>query len=359
MSRPNQPARPNIYQRPVLHPNPPPYQRYPTHQYSLRPRTSSFRADGIPALRSMPAHAVLNDILARHTIHQPVPVRSGLFTGPMISANRFVVSPGPANPFLRRNPPCRVLQPIPGSPVGTHALSFGNLSTNLGTGARPSPSHWLRSMRNAAPNPEVPPFRPRVPLTPPGRRVVINVPDDESDTTAGNRPEWIAPLDRRVNAAIPEAVPINNAAAERVVPPAPRPRNLETPPTPVSPRGRGFEPSETAANWVHEQVPTLADRPRRAVSPQRAVTPDLPPARVVPDPVTYHELNPIQIHQLLEDPNTPIPYDRARFRTITPSNKYIFAVIGFINYCRLHPTLNPTVRCDRVTFFRSLVYLRL
>ncbi|KAH9467185.1 hypothetical protein Pst134EB_002207 [Puccinia striiformis f. sp. tritici] len=179
------------------------------------------------------------------------------------------------------------------------------------------------------------------------------------DTTAGNRPEWIAPLDRRVNAAIPEAVPINNAAAERVVPPAPRPRNLETPPTPVSPRGRGFEPSETAANWVHEQVPTLADRPRRAVSPQRAVTPDLPPARVVPDPVTYHELNPIQIHQLLEDPNTPIPYDRARFRTITPSNKYIFAVIGFINYCRLHPTLNPTVRCDRVTFFRSLVYLRL
>ncbi|POV96665.1 hypothetical protein PSTT_15523, partial [Puccinia striiformis] len=256
-----------------------------------------FRADGIPALRSMPAHAVLNDILARHTIHQPVPVRSGLFTGPMISANRFVVSPGPANPFLRRNPPRRVLQPIPGSPVGTHALSFGNLSTNLGTGARPSPSHWLRSMRNAAPNPEVPPFRPRVPLTPPGRRVVINVPDDESDTTAGNRPEWIAPLDRRVNAAIPEAVPINNAAAERVVPPAPRPRNLETPPTPI--------------------------------------------------------------HQLLEDPNTPIPYDRACFRTITPSNKYIFAVIGFINYCRLHPTLNPTVRCDCVTFFRSLVYLRL
>ncbi|POV98290.1 hypothetical protein PSHT_14093, partial [Puccinia striiformis] len=278
-----------------------------------------FRADGIPALRSMPAHAVLNDILPDlfRFVFRPgtrfislCRCSSGLFTGPMISANRFVVSPGPANPFLRRNPPRRVLQPIPGSPVGTHALSFGNLSTNLGTGARPSPSHWLRSMRNAAPNPEVPPFRPRVPLTPPGRRVVINVPDDESvssmpsaspsfkrDTTAGNRPEWIAPLDRRVNAAIPEAVPINNAAAERVVPPAPRPRNLETPPTPVSPRGRGFEPSETAANWVHEQVPTLADRPRRAVSPQRAVTPDLPPARVVPDPVTYHELNPIQIHQ--------------------------------------------------------------
>ncbi|KNE86851.1 hypothetical protein PSTG_19782 [Puccinia striiformis f. sp. tritici PST-78] len=46
----------------------------------------------------MPAHAVLNDILARHTIHQPVPVCSGLFTGPMISANRFVVSPGPLEP---------------------------------------------------------------------------------------------------------------------------------------------------------------------------------------------------------------------------------------------------------------------
>ncbi|KAI9621309.1 hypothetical protein H4Q26_015807, partial [Puccinia striiformis f. sp. tritici PST-130] len=203
--------------------------------------------------------------LTRHTIHQPVPVRLGLFTGPMISANRFVVSPGPANPFLRRNPPRRVLQPIPGSPLEPRSvLRFPRFVPGT---AHPS---W------------------------PSR--VINVPDDESDTTAGNRPEWIAPLDRR-----------NNAAAERVVPPAPRPRNLETPPTPVSPRGRGFEPSETAANWVHEQVPTLADRPRRAVSPQRAVTPDLPPARVVPDPVTYHELNPIQIHQLLEDPNTPIP----------------------------------------------------
>ncbi|KAI9624477.1 hypothetical protein KEM48_008945 [Puccinia striiformis f. sp. tritici PST-130] len=181
------------------HQNPPPYQQYQNHGYSLRPRAprSCGRAprSARPAVRTSPARRlgpVLRSVPARRgVIRQPFrgnrnsPVISpaisavrGRYLDPIsspriITVNRFVVSSSHRNPFLQHTPTQRLRMPV------------------------------------NAPEPEARPFS----VARPALESLTNYLRPEN---ADAGPAWVNP-------------------------PTPRPHNLATPPSPLAPAG--FDPS--------------------------------------------------------------------------------------------------------------------
>ncbi|POW10354.1 hypothetical protein PSHT_08771 [Puccinia striiformis] len=302
------------------HQNPPPYQQYQNHGYSLRPRAPAVRGRGgrapqsaRPAVRTSPARRlgpVLRSVPARRgVIRQPFrgnrnsPVISpaisavrGRYLDPIsspriITVNRFVVSSSHRNPFLQHTPTQRF-------------------------------------------------------ITPPGLRMPVNAPEPEARPFSVARPA----LESLTNYLRPENA---DAGPAWVNPPTPRPHNLATPPSPLAPAG--FDPSPRADAWAQRTSSASSGSTQSASSAESLTPSSLGSNSGI---IMYHRLNDDQIHLLLEDPDSVNPYDVSRFELPSPEHHYAFLATNFINYCHEFPTSNPVIQCARVRFFKRLSCLR-
>ncbi|POW20104.1 hypothetical protein PSHT_03877 [Puccinia striiformis] len=291
----------------------------PTHSYGLRPRVPAMRGNGgRPALRS--TRAVANAPVARRNgpNRRPAPARQ-----PNRQASRQPNRRGPARvvetaPLFRQ--PVARMAPSPNRP--------------------PSPT-WADVLRNPAPNQNSPLFRPVVPNTPPGLRMVMDLPEPEV-------PPFV--LGQAALDDIFMYLQGNDAVAD------PEP---EVPPVPIVPDAEpaGFEPSQTAIHWADHRHTSISSDHSDSKS-SRPSTADTTESNSYQD-VQFHRLNDEQIHLLLGDHTRINRYNVDRFSIINNENKYLFVAIGFINYCLRHPSSNWVIQRDRVVFFRMLMYLRL
>ncbi|KAI7933661.1 hypothetical protein MJO29_016738 [Puccinia striiformis f. sp. tritici] len=367
-----QPRPAPYHRRPV--PYPPPYERVASHPYGLRPRVTPIRsygpvprptpvrpANNMPARRpgfvqqavasmpvirnvpfcldsvcpvpSMPARRAAN-------VHQVVDSSANLVSnsyrigdrgGPVMSANirdpRFLmgnqsgIRAGLANPFLSPfyNPNARDTPMYPPSPVFDRVIRHPS--------PFPFPPDWSVFFRDA---------------------------ESSQGSSAGRRMDLDIPLVDHIG---PQASGSSNVSLRAnsaiVVPPAPRPRNMSTPPS--SPRNPpGYVPSPRAATWGQRRrsessTPGWPSSARDSSAASVAEQAEI---------VTYHTLDVDQIHMLLEQPEGLNPYDRHVFSNQVPKDKYRFAVVRFIRLCHDHPTTNQAERDGRVAFFESLRYLR-
>ncbi|POW00977.1 hypothetical protein PSHT_12777 [Puccinia striiformis] len=275
------------------HQNPPPYQRYQNHGYSLRPRAPAVRGRGgraprsaRPAVRTSPARR-LGPVL------RSVPARRGVIRQP------------------------RNMVPDPNRP--------------------PSPE-WAGALRDTAPNANSPIFRMGIPITPPGLRMPVNAPEPEARPFSVARPAT-APADVVLGLFQQYLRPENaDAGPAWVNPPTPRPHNLATPPSPLAPAG--FDPSPRADAWA-QRTSSASSGSAQSASLAESLTPSSLGSNS--GIIMYHRLNDDQIHLLLEDPDSVNPYDVSRFELPSPEHHYAFLATNFINYCHEFPTSNPSI----------------
>ncbi|KAH9441447.1 hypothetical protein Pst134EB_030114 [Puccinia striiformis f. sp. tritici] len=354
------------------HQNPPPYQQYQNHGYSLRPRAPAVRGRGgraprsaRPAVRTSPTQArrlgpVLRSVPARRgVIRQPFrgnrnsPVISpaisavrGRYLDPIsspriITVNRFVVSSSHRNPFLQHTPTQRFVRPMHLSPTWSYVQRNMVPDPN-----RPPSPEWAGALRDTAPNANSPIFRMGIPITPPGLRMPVNAPEPEARPFSVARPA----LESLTNYLRPENA---DAGPAWVNPPTPRPHNLATPPSPLAPAG--FDPSPRADAWAQRTSSASSGSAQSASSAESLTPSSLGSNSGI---IMYHRLNDDQIHLLLEDPDSVNPYDVSRFELPSPEHHYAFLATNFINYCHEFPTSNPVIQCARVRFFKRLSCLR-
>ncbi|KAI9613700.1 hypothetical protein KEM48_003699 [Puccinia striiformis f. sp. tritici PST-130] len=340
----------------------------PTHSYGLRPRVPAMRGNGgRPALRS--TRAVANAPVARRNgpNRRPAPARQpnrqasrqpnrrgparGCRNGPVVSpargvnsgglrSNRFVLTPRSNEPVFYRTPyqtpHRRGHHQTPSSPTWSFVQRRMAPSPN-----RPPSPTWADVLRNPAPNQNSPLFRPVVPNTPPGLRMVMDLPEPEV-------PPFV--LGQAALDDIFMYLQGNDAVAD------PEP---EVPPVPIVPDAEpaGFEPSQTAIHWADHRHTSISSDHSDSKS-SRPSTADTTESNSYQD-VQFHRLNDEQIHLLLGDHTRINRYNVDRFSIINNENKYLFVAIGFINYCLRHPSANWVIQRDRVVFFRMLMYLRL
>ncbi|KAI9603650.1 hypothetical protein KEM48_000411 [Puccinia striiformis f. sp. tritici PST-130] len=343
------------------HQNPPPYQQYQNHGYSLRPRAPAVRGRGgraprsaRPAVRTSPARRlgpVLRSVPARRgVIRQPFrgnrnsPVISpaisavrGRYLDPIsspriITVNRFVVSSSHRNPFLQHTPTQRFVRPMHLSPTWSYVQRNMVPDPN-----RPPSPEWAGALRDTAPNANSPIFRLRMP---------VNAPEPEARPFSVARPA----LESLTNYLRPENA---DAGPAWVNPPTPRPHNLATPPSPLAPAG--FDPSPRADAWAQRTSSASSGSAQSASSAESLTPSSLGSNSGI---IMYHRLNDDQIHLLLEDPDSVNPYDVSRFELPSPEHHYAFLATNFINYCHEFPTSNPVIQCARVRFFKRLSCLR-
>ncbi|POW13871.1 hypothetical protein PSHT_07597 [Puccinia striiformis] len=230
----------------------------PTHSYGLRPRVPAMRGNGgRPALRS--TRAVANAPVARRNgpNRRPAPARQpnrqasrqpnrrgparGCRNGPVVSpargvnsgglrSNRFVLTPRSNEPVFYRTPyqtpHRRGHHQTPSSPTWSFVQRRMAPSPN-----RPPSPTWADVLRNPAPNQNSPLFRPVVPNTPPGLRMVMDLPEPEV-------PPFVLG-----QAALDDIFMVLICRERCCCDPEP-----EVPPVPIVPDAEpaGFEPSQTA-----------------------------------------------------------------------------------------------------------------
>ncbi|KNF06855.1 hypothetical protein PSTG_00170 [Puccinia striiformis f. sp. tritici PST-78] len=303
------------------HQNPPPYQQYQNHGYSLRPPAPAVRGRGgraprsaRPAVRTSPARR-LGPVL------RSVPARRGVIRQPF-RGNR-------------------------NSPVISPAISARNMVPDPN---RPPSPEWAGALRDTAPNANSPIFRMGIPITPPGLRMPVNAPEPEARPFSVARPATVKKLlysqslrpalESLTNYLRPENA---DAGPAWVNPPTPRPHNLATPPSPLAPAG--FDPSPRADAWA-QRTSSASSGSAQSASLAESLTPSSLGSNS--GIIMYHRLNDDQIHLLLEDPDSVNPYDVSRFELPSPEHHYAFLATNFINYCHEFPTSNPVIQCEVV-----------
>ncbi|KAI9605701.1 hypothetical protein H4Q26_004066 [Puccinia striiformis f. sp. tritici PST-130] len=160
---------------------------------------------------------------------------------------------------------------------------------------------------------------PVVPNTPPGLRMVMDLPEPEV-------PPFV--LGQAALDDIFMYLQGNDAVAD------PEP---EVPPVPIVPDAEpaGFEPSQTAIHWADHRHTSISSDHSDSKS-SRPSTADTTESNSYQD-VQFHRLNDEQIHLLLGDHTRINRYNVDRFSIINNENKYLFVAIGFINYCLVIP----------------------
>ncbi|POV99231.1 hypothetical protein PSTT_13904 [Puccinia striiformis] len=269
------------------HQNPPPYQRYQNHGYSLRPRAPAVRGRGGRAPRS---------------------ARPAVRTSPlMVLVVDYIMDPG------------KKIRPSPTIRTGSSWCY---------------PPTCLRMPVNA-PEPEARPFSVARPATVkkllytlrPALESLTNAP---ADVVLGLFQQYLRPENA-------------DAGPAWVNPPTPRPHNLATPPSPLAPAG--FDPSPRADAWA-QRTSSASSGSAQSASLAESLTPSSLGSNS--GIIMYHRLNDDQIHLLLEDPDSVNPYDVSRFELPSPEHHYAFLATNFINYCHEFPTSNPVIQCEVV-----------
>ncbi|KAI9618620.1 hypothetical protein KEM48_006598 [Puccinia striiformis f. sp. tritici PST-130] len=255
----------------------------PTHSYGLRPRVPAMRGNGgRPALRS--TRAVANAPVARRNgpNRRPAPARQpnrqasrqpnrrgparGCRNGPVVSPARGVNSGGlRSNRFVlthRSNEPVFYRTPY-------------QTPHRRGHHQTPSSPTWSFVQRRMAPSPNL------VPNTPPGLRMVMDLPEPEV-------PPFV--LGQAALDDIFMYLQGNDAVAD------PEP---EVPPVPIVPDAEpaGFEPSQTAIHWADHRHTSISSDHSDSKS-SRPSTADTTESNSYQD-VQFHRLNDEQIHLLL------------------------------------------------------------
>ncbi|KAH9462503.1 hypothetical protein Pst134EB_006396 [Puccinia striiformis f. sp. tritici] len=368
-----QPRPAPYHRRPV--PYPPPYERVASHPYGLRPCVTPIRSYG-PVPRPTPVRPA-NNIPAR----RPGFVQRGVASMPVIRNVPFLsdsVRPVPSMPATRAAHVQRVVDSMP-SPV-SNSFRFGGcggpvMSANIRdprflmgnqSGIRAdSANPFLSPVYN--PNAQDTPMYPPSPVFdrvirhpspfpfPPDWSVFFRDAESSQGSSAGRRMDLDIPLVDRIGPQASGSSDVSlRANSAIVVPPAPRPRNMSTPPS--SPRNPpGYVPSPRAATWGQRR---RSESSTPGPGPTSARDSSAASVAEHAEIVTYHTLDVDQIHMLLEQPEGLNPYDRHVFSNRVPKDKYRFAVVRFIRLCHDHPTTNQAERDGRVAFFESLRYLR-
>ncbi|KAH9466809.1 hypothetical protein Pst134EB_001857 [Puccinia striiformis f. sp. tritici] len=295
------------------HQNPPPYQRYQNHGYSLRPPAPAVRGRGgrapqsaRPAVRTSPARR-LGPVL------RSVPARRGVIRQPF-RGNRNSPVISPAISAVRG----RYLDPISSPRIITGPMFRGTwCPIRIGL--------LLLSLRMPvnAPEPEARPFSVARPAT--VKKLLYTLRPALESLTNYLRPE---------NA---------DAGPAWVNPPTPCPHNLATPPSPLAPAG--FDPSPRANAWA-QRTSSASSGSAQSASLAESLTPSSLGSNS--GIIMYHRLNDDQIHLLLEDPDSVNPYNVSRFELPSPEHHYAFLATNFINYCHEFPTSNPVIQCEVV-----------
>ncbi|KNE90047.1 hypothetical protein PSTG_16492 [Puccinia striiformis f. sp. tritici PST-78] len=375
----SQQPRPAPYQRTVFHPHPipypPPYQRVASHPYSLRPRVAPIRGYG-PVPRPSPVHpssgasARRPGFVPRPLTPMPVirngpfllnPVRPAPSTPARRAANVHQVVDSPANLVSNSYRIGDRGAPVMSANVRDPRFLMGNQFGIRADSANP----FLSPVYN--PNTRGTPMYPPSPVFdcvirhpspfpfPPDWSVFFrDITESSQGSSAGRRMDLDIPLVDRIG---PQASGSSNVSSRAnsaiVVPPAPRPRNMSTPPSsPHNPPG--YVPSPRAATWGQRRRSESSTPGRPSSARDSSAASVAEQAEIV----TYHTLDVDQIHMLLEQPEGLNPYDRHVFSNRVPKDKYCFAVVRFIRLCHDHPTTNQAERDGRVAFFKSLRYLR-
>ncbi|POV98586.1 hypothetical protein PSHT_13982 [Puccinia striiformis] len=248
---------------------PPPYERVASHPYGLRPRVTPIRSYG-PVPRPTPVRPA-NNIPAR----RPGFVQRGVASMPVIRNVPFLsdsVRPVPSMPATRAAHVQRVVDSMP-SPV-SNSFRFGGrggpvMSANIRdprflmgnqSGIRAdSANPFLSPVYN--PNARDTPMYPPSPVFdrvirhpspfpfPPDWSVFFRDAESSQGSSAGRRMDLDIPLVDRIGPQASGSSDVSlRANSAIVVPPAPRPRNMSTPPS--SPRNPpGYVPSPRAATW--------------------------------------------------------------------------------------------------------------
>ncbi|POV99133.1 hypothetical protein PSHT_13639 [Puccinia striiformis] len=325
---------------------PPPYERVASHPYGLRPRVTPIRSYG-PVPRPTPVRPA-NNIPAR----RPGFVQRGVASMPVIRNVPFLsdsVRPVPSMPATQAAHVQRVVDSMP-SPV-SNSFRFGGRGGLLfyNPNARDTPMYppspvFDRVIRHPSPFP-----------FPPDWSVFFRDAESSQGSSAGRRMDLDIPLVDRIGPQASGSSDVSlRANSAIVVPPAPRPRNMSTPPS--SPRNPpGYVPSPRAATWGQRRRSESSTPGPGPTSARDSLAASVAEHAEI---VTYHTLDVDQIHMLLEQPEGLNPYDRHVFSNRVPKDKYRFAVVRFIRLCHDHPTTNQAERDGRVAFFESLRYLR-
>ncbi|POV95156.1 hypothetical protein PSTT_16421 [Puccinia striiformis] len=331
----SQQPRPAPYQRRPV-PYPPPYERVASHPYGLRPRVTPIRSYG-PVPRPTPVRPA-NNIPTWFC-----PTRRGVHAVirnvPFLSDS---VRPVPSMPATSCS--CSTVVDSMPSPV-SNSFRFGGL---YNPNARDTPMYppspvFDRVIRHPSPFP-----------FPPDWSVFFRDAESSQGSSAGRRMDLDIPLVDRIGPQASGSSDVSlRANSAIVVPPAPRPRNMSTPPS--SPRNPpGYVPSPRAATWGQRRRSESSTPGPGPTSARDSLAASVAEHAEI---VTYHTLDVDQIHMLLEQPEGLNPYDRHVFSNRVPKDKYRFAVVRFIRLCHDHPTTNQAERDGRVAFFESLRYL--
>ncbi|KAI9631651.1 hypothetical protein KEM48_014642, partial [Puccinia striiformis f. sp. tritici PST-130] len=358
------------YQRTVFHPRPipypPPYQRVASHPYSLRPRVAPIRGYG-PVPRPSPVHPS-----SGASTRRPGFVPHPLTPMPVIRNGPFLlnpVRPAPSTPARRAANVHQVVDssanlvsnsyrigdcgaPVMSANVRDPRFLMGNQFGIRADSANP----FLSPVYN--PNTRGTPMYPPSPVFdrvirhpspfpfPPDWSVFFRDTESSQGSSAGRRMDLDIPLVDRIGPQAPGSSNVSlRANSAIVVPPAPRPRNMSTPPS--SPRNPpGYVPSPRAATWGQRRRSESSTPGRPSSARDSSAASVAEQAEIV----TYHTLDVDQIHMLLEQPEGLNPYDRHVFSNRVPKDKYRFAVVRFIRLCHDHPTTNQAERDGRVAF---------
>ncbi|KAI9614205.1 hypothetical protein H4Q26_009346 [Puccinia striiformis f. sp. tritici PST-130] len=316
MSNPQR-SRPCPYSRPVrfavAHPYPPPpYQPVASHRYGLRPRLplTNGRIAVTPRTRTIPEDVVMASptFIPAASPAAPVlsPVRAA-FRSSSGMAGPSNLRAGLGNPFTPRTP-------VTARPIFSVATPAWSFRVN-----RPDPFSPSSPANPFAANPTTPGspiVRPRPSVG--GSRVLSNLTWD----LMANR----VVIDRRESP-----------------PPAPRPRNLSSPPP--------FESSPLAARWSSPSTDSAtAGSTTGTPAPARVAT---PPVQGAYDPDDYHLLQRDQICLLLAPAPPPAPYDRYRFGSRADAPESMSLACDFVAYCHDFPTFDQAQIDRRVAVFEN------
>ncbi|KAI7944097.1 hypothetical protein MJO28_011625 [Puccinia striiformis f. sp. tritici] len=218
-----QPRPAPYHRRPV--PYPPPYERVASHPYGLRPRVTPIRSYG-PVPRPTPVRPA-NNIPAR----RPGFVQRGVASMPVIRNVPFLSDSATQAAHVQR-----VVDSMP-SPVSNSFRFVYNPNARDTPMYPPSPV-FDRVIRHPSPFP-----------FPPDWSVFFRDAESSQGSSAGRRMDLDIPLVDRIGPQASGSSDVSlRANSAIVVPPAPRPRNMSTPPS--SPRNPpGYVPSPRAATW--------------------------------------------------------------------------------------------------------------